>query len=65
MNLLEVKSNYYMSICLILFLFSIILAQSNYKELEGNKPYTPTRLEWLAVDLNSIYRSTFFEGKIY
>ncbi len=37
---------------------SAVLAQSPtlQRELQGTKPYTPTRLEWLAVKLNAYYR---------
>ena len=32
------------------------------EELRGGGPYTPTKLEWLTVELNSGYRSDFEES---
>jgi hypothetical protein len=35
---------------------TLTFAQGLLPHLEGSKPYTPTRLEWLAVELNSEMR---------
>jgi hypothetical protein len=50
--------------------FSIIVAISavnaqisgTQRDLQSTKPYTPTRLEWLAVELNSSYRQEITSG---
>jgi hypothetical protein len=48
--------------CLTAVLFLLALAtvvafaQGRTATLEGSRPYTPTRLEWLAVDLNARMR---------
>jgi hypothetical protein len=33
---------------------AVLLAQVDSSKLEGQKPYTPTKLEWLAVKINTI-----------
>lgn len=38
---------------------SFTMGQSNKKEMEGDKPYTPTKLEWLAVECNAELRIPF------
>ncbi len=50
--------------CVFLAAVTFVLAQDLRDKLEGWKPYTPTRLEWLAVDLNATrgVRLTLEEG---
>ncbi len=41
----------------LLFVTALAARAEQVKSLkEGMKPYTPTRLEWLAVELNAMYR---------
>ena len=42
--------------CGVIVLASVVYAQESVSELEGGKPYTPSRLEWLAVELQAYYR---------
>jgi hypothetical protein len=42
-----------------------VFAQVRANELQGTKPYTPSRLEWLAVDLNASTRMDELETKGY
>jgi hypothetical protein len=44
------------AICMMIFVSSIVWAQDQTGKLEGIKPFTPTRLEWLAVELNASSR---------
>lgn len=41
---------------LMVALTTSVMSQSNKEQLKGSKPYIPTRLDWLAVDLNSSLR---------
>src|ERR1035441_7635624 len=43
-------------LCLLAVVTVVAVAQVHTSALEGSKPYTPTRLEWLAVDLNARMR---------
>ena len=41
----------------ILFVSALSICAEQVQSIpEGMKPYTPTRLEWLAVELNAMYR---------
>ena len=42
---------------LILITSVVAFAQGRASQAEGSKPYAPSRLEWLAVDLNSTMHS--------
>ena len=33
------------------------IVQGSAQELQGDKPYIPSRIEWLAVELNAMYRT--------
>lgn len=54
------KSRTFAWVTAVLFLLAITavvaFAQGRTSQLEGSKLYTPTRLEWLAVDLNARMR---------
>ena len=45
-----------LGILVIITFFTVTWAQDRSSDLEGVKPYTPSRLEWLAVELNANLR---------
>lgn len=48
-------------VVLVIGCAAFAFAQQGKKELQGNKPYTPTRLEWLALEMNASDRKTATE----
>lgn len=42
---------------IIMLIIADASAQKKNAQYEGTKPYTPTRLEWIAVELNSGFRT--------
>ncbi len=45
-----------LGILVIITFLTVTWAQDRFSNLEGSKPYTPSRLEWLAVELNANLR---------
>ena len=45
-----------LGILVIITFLTVTWAQDRSSDLEGAKPYTPSRLEWLAVELNASLR---------
>ena len=45
-----------LGILVIITFLTVTWAQDRFPDLEGSKPYTPSRLEWLAVELNANLR---------
>jgi hypothetical protein len=50
------STNGYARIPIALLVFGCMVFAQDRSRLQGWKPYTPTRLEWLAVDLNASLR---------
>ena len=50
---MKIKSVLLAAFCINILCSSFVFGQGPLSQLQGTKSYTPTRLEWLAVELNA------------